>query len=45
LVVVRIAQGMGIFDAFAASNNTEMGFEELNSKTKGDGAFLGTLNT
>ncbi|OKL57751.1 hypothetical protein UA08_07103 [Talaromyces atroroseus] len=40
LVVVRIAQGMGIFDAFAASNNTEMGVEELHSKTKGDQEFL-----
>ncbi|KNG80844.1 O-methyltransferase [Aspergillus nomiae NRRL 13137] len=33
---IRVAQGMGIFDAFVTSNGAEMTLGELSSKTKGD---------
>ncbi|KAL3431800.1 S-adenosyl-L-methionine-dependent methyltransferase [Aspergillus tetrazonus] len=38
--VIRIAQGMGIFDAFAESGGAEMTAQELYSKTKGDETLL-----
>ncbi|BCS18467.1 uncharacterized protein APUU_11296S [Aspergillus puulaauensis] len=40
IVVIRIAQGMGVFDAFAESGGAEMTAQELSSKTKGDDALL-----
>ncbi|KAF5856206.1 hypothetical protein ETB97_007707 [Aspergillus alliaceus] len=40
IVGIRVAQGMGIFDAFAASNGAEMTLAELSSKTKGDEKLL-----
>ncbi|KAE8381270.1 S-adenosyl-L-methionine-dependent methyltransferase [Aspergillus bertholletiae] len=37
---IRIAQGMGIFDAFAASNGADMTLAELAPRTKGDVELL-----
>ncbi|KAE8369973.1 S-adenosyl-L-methionine-dependent methyltransferase [Aspergillus caelatus] len=37
---IRVAQGMGIFDAFVTSNGAEMTFADLSSKTKGDVELL-----
>ena len=41
IVSVRVAQGMGVFDAFAASEGNELTVAELLSKTKGDEQLLG----
>ncbi|KAL4740462.1 S-adenosyl-L-methionine-dependent methyltransferase [Aspergillus similis] len=38
--VIRVAQGMGIFDAFVESGAAEMTVEDLSSKTKGDEMLL-----
>ncbi|KAL6230589.1 hypothetical protein BDW75DRAFT_244672 [Aspergillus navahoensis] len=38
--VIRVAQGMGIFDAFVESGGGEMTAQELSSKTKGDEELL-----
>ncbi|KAL4996618.1 S-adenosyl-L-methionine-dependent methyltransferase [Aspergillus recurvatus] len=38
--VIRVAQGMGIFDAFVESGGAEMTAQELSSKTKGDETLL-----
>ncbi|KAB8222891.1 S-adenosyl-L-methionine-dependent methyltransferase [Aspergillus novoparasiticus] len=40
IAAIRVAQGMGIFDAFVTSNGTDMTLEELSSKTKGDVELL-----
>ncbi|GKZ37597.1 hypothetical protein AbraIFM66950_009214 [Aspergillus brasiliensis] len=40
LVAVRVAMGMGIFDAFASVDNVEMTAAALNEKTKGDKSLL-----
>ncbi|KAL5045349.1 hypothetical protein BDW71DRAFT_215215 [Aspergillus fruticulosus] len=38
--VIRVAQGMGIFNAFVESGGAEMTAQELSSKTKGDETLL-----
>ncbi|KAL7651581.1 hypothetical protein ACMYSQ_008924 [Aspergillus niger] len=40
LVAIRVAMGMGIFDAFASTKNGEMTADALNEKTKGDKGLL-----
>ncbi|KAJ5927868.1 O-methyltransferase [Penicillium verhagenii] len=40
LVTIRIAIGMGVFDAFAAAGGAELTVDELNEKTKGDKDLL-----
>ncbi|PYH42549.1 putative O-methyltransferase [Aspergillus saccharolyticus JOP 1030-1] len=41
LSVIRVAQGMGIFDAFAVAEGTkQLTLDELNSRTKGDKELL-----
>ncbi|RJE25001.1 O-methyltransferase [Aspergillus sclerotialis] len=40
IVVIRIAQGMGVFDAFVESKGEEMSLKELSSKVKGDEKLL-----
>ncbi|KAJ5692331.1 hypothetical protein N7462_001754 [Penicillium macrosclerotiorum] len=40
IVVIRVAQGMGIFDAFSQSKNAEMTLNELSLQTKGDEVLL-----
>ncbi|QKX61133.1 uncharacterized protein TRUGW13939_08280 [Talaromyces rugulosus] len=40
IAVIRIAQGMGIFDAFIESQGSEMSLKELSSKVKGDEKLL-----
>lgn len=40
LPIVKIAQGMGIFDAFAAASNTPLTVDQLDKQTKGDRAML-----
>ncbi|CRG91369.1 Demethylsterigmatocystin 6-O-methyltransferase [Talaromyces islandicus] len=40
IVVIRVAQGMGIFDAFVESEGSEMSLKELSSKVKGDEKLL-----
>ena len=39
--VIKVAMGMGIFDALAASNGAEITADELDAKTKGDRQLLG----
>lgn len=41
LVAIRVAMGMGIFDAFASAKNGEMNADALDENTKGDKALLG----
>lgn len=41
LVAIRVAMGMGIFDAFASVKNGEMSADALDENTKGDKALLG----
>jgi hypothetical protein len=41
LAVARVAQGMGIFDAFAQSS-FEVSLPDLSRKTKGDEKLLST---
>ncbi|KAJ5523606.1 hypothetical protein N7513_013150 [Penicillium frequentans] len=40
IVVIRIAQGMGVFDAFVESQGKEMSLKELSSSVKGDEKLL-----
>ncbi|GKZ83431.1 hypothetical protein AnigIFM56816_008524 [Aspergillus niger] len=40
LVAIRVAMGMGIFDAFASTKDGEMTADALNEKTKGDKGLL-----
>lgn len=40
IAVIRIAQGMGIFEAFIESQGQEIPLEELSSKVKGDDRLL-----
>ncbi|OJJ51632.1 hypothetical protein ASPZODRAFT_12446 [Penicilliopsis zonata CBS 506.65] len=40
LSAIRLAQGMGIFDAFAASGDKELTLDELHSKVKGEKGLL-----
>lgn len=40
IAVIRIAQGMGIFDAFVEAQGRELSLEELKSKVKGDEKLL-----
>ncbi|CAL5871553.1 uncharacterized protein PFLUO_LOCUS5806 [Penicillium psychrofluorescens] len=40
IVVIRIAQGMGVFDAFVKSQGKEMSLKELSSNVKGDDKLL-----
>ncbi|KAL5339854.1 S-adenosyl-L-methionine-dependent methyltransferase [Aspergillus crustosus] len=40
IVAIRIAQGMGIFNAFAEAQGRELTLEQLSSKTKGDVELL-----
>ncbi|BCS10681.1 O-methyltransferase [Aspergillus luchuensis] len=40
LVAIRVAMGMGIFDAFASAKNGEMNADALDENTKGDKALL-----
>ncbi|KAL4879342.1 S-adenosyl-L-methionine-dependent methyltransferase [Aspergillus karnatakaensis] len=40
LVAIRIAQGMGIFNAFVEAQGAELTLKTLSSKTKGDVKFL-----
>ncbi|RDW89970.1 uncharacterized protein DSM5745_01745 [Aspergillus mulundensis] len=37
---IRVAQGMGVFDAFAEAGDVEMSAQELSAKTKGDAMLL-----
>ncbi|KAL4894331.1 S-adenosyl-L-methionine-dependent methyltransferase [Aspergillus ambiguus] len=40
IVIIRIAQSMGVFDAFVASQGEEMSLEELSAHVKGDKKLL-----
>ncbi|PYH29859.1 O-methyltransferase [Aspergillus neoniger CBS 115656] len=40
LVAIRVAMGMGIFDAFASAKDGEMTADALDEKTKGDKSLL-----
>ncbi|KAJ0424828.1 S-adenosyl-L-methionine-dependent methyltransferase [Aspergillus carlsbadensis] len=40
LVIIRVAQGMGIFDAFVESKGAQLTLQELSSKIEGDDKLL-----
>ncbi|KAL3468031.1 S-adenosyl-L-methionine-dependent methyltransferase [Aspergillus heterothallicus] len=40
LVIIRVAQGMGIFDTFVDSHGAALTIQELSSKTRGDDKLL-----
>lgn len=40
MVIIRIAQGMGVFDAFVQSQGADLSLKELSSKVKGDEKLL-----
>ncbi|PLB43410.1 putative O-methyltransferase [Aspergillus steynii IBT 23096] len=43
LTSIRVAQGMGIFDAFAAAGGAELTIDDLDAKTKGDRQLLARI--
>lgn len=40
IVIIRIAQGMGVFDAFVQTQGADLSLKELSSKVKGDEKLL-----
>jgi hypothetical protein len=40
LVIIRVAQGMGIFDAFVETKGAQLTLQELSSKIEGDDKLL-----
>lgn len=40
IVIIRIAQGMGVFNAFVESQGADLSLKELSSKVKGDEKLL-----
>jgi hypothetical protein len=40
LVIIRVAQGMGVFDAFVESEGAHLSLQELSPKIEGDEKLL-----